>query len=603
MEAKVSVPVECKRTQNIVVSEDFISSLKKAFNWGKSEKLPDDSFYPLYVGEGLLEQMEVADNQIVWERRGTGKTHLLKAFTQKVNENQEKYELAYYVSCDNVKLETPANLTFDDDLKRMKYFARETYKAFLINILEQIIDTYQEKLSIKYQYNDFNDAEKKNIHQQVDSKLEKLLEISTTGIPRIIEVTEKDNINKKSHKINGMEQGINIDFSLKKNGNKLLAFFNKNKTKKGEDLKTQEIEKKISYDFSFMEIQRTIEALIKAMKIDMLYICIDELWLIDDKNSISFQPVFLDYLRQTFFGQRGVSVKIASIRETTKLNSKNSAENCYGLQSGHDIMELANLDSMQYSAQEVQEKFLEILAMRVNYFSEEFNKKADDKLLYDQNYIVDMIFKEKRYFGILVSLSNGIPRNFLRVLQLCLVKLNYDLQHYFLHMYLISEIVMSIFVNDRRSNMPMNENSVYNMLNEYLSKSKNIFFIISSEQVKRAKVEINNLIYTEIIHRIPSSVTPSAIMDSYKAYFIDAGKYFYYLKEIDFESYASTLTNFALAIPKDVAENIDFYTLDLGKISVDYLECPSCSATISKTNPVYKKFNCCSICGFEFPKK
>ena len=59
-------------------------------------------------------------------------------------------------------------------------------------------------------------------------------------------------------------------------------------------------EQKIEYSFSFLEIQKEIANLIKALQIDMLYICIDELWLIDDKNNISFQPMFLDYLRQTF---------------------------------------------------------------------------------------------------------------------------------------------------------------------------------------------------------------------------------------------------------------------------------------------------------------
>lgn len=601
MENKASIPKECERTQNIMVTEDFVNALKKAFSWGKSEKLPDNAFYPLYIGEDLLEEMEVADSQIVWGRRGTGKTHLLKAFTQKINEDQEKYELAFYISCDNVKLETPANITFEDDIKRMKYFARETYKAFLINILEQIIDTYEEKLNSKYKYNDFSEEEKRIILEQVDSKLEKLLEISTTGIPRVVEVNEINNVNRKMQKISESESAFGLDI-LKKGHSKFSAIFGRKSKRNGEDIKSQEIEKRIAYDFSFMEIQRTIEAFVKAMKIDMIYICIDELWLIDDKNSISFQPVFLDYLRQTFFGQRGISVKIASIRETTKLNSKNSAENCYGLQSGHDIIELANLDSIQYSSQEINEKFLEILTLRVNYFSNEFNNKKNENLLYNQKYIIDIIFKEKRYFEILVSLSNGIPRNFLHILRICMVKINYDLRHYFLHMYLISEVVMSIFVNDRRSNMPMNENSVYNILNKYLDRNKNIFFIISTEQVKRAKVEINNLIYTEIIHRIPSSVTPNSIMDSYKAYFIDAGKYLYHLKEMDFDSYVSILTDFTLAIPKDIIENIDSYILDLSKIEVDYIECPSCSAIIGKTNPVYVNFNGCYVCGFRLPK-
>ena len=77
MEARMHMPSGCERTQNIVVVSDFINSLKKAMNWGKAEKLPEGAYYPLYIGEDLLERMNTADNQIVWGRRGTGKTHLL----------------------------------------------------------------------------------------------------------------------------------------------------------------------------------------------------------------------------------------------------------------------------------------------------------------------------------------------------------------------------------------------------------------------------------------------------------------------------------------------------------------------------------------------
>ena len=378
----------------------------------------------------------------------------------------------------------------------------------------------------------------------------------------------------------------------------IKGFFLRNRRSKGEDIETSEIEQKIEYNFSFTEIQKEIKNLVKALQIDMLYICIDELWLIDDKNNISFQPMFLEYLRQIFFGQRGVSIKIASIRETTKLNSKTTATTCYGLQSGHDIMELTNLDTIQDTEEIMVGKFSKILTMRLNYFSE----KYDDKIFYKTEYILETIFKNERYFKKMVAMANGIPRNFLRILQLCLVKINYNLKHYFVHMYLISEVVMEIYVSERRSNMPMNDNSVYNIINEYIESSRNIFFIISNEQVKKFFVEINNLIYTEIVHRIPSSATPNKIMDKYKAYFVDAGKYLHLLKELDIEAYLSILSNFSLGIPNDVTKNKDKYVVDLEKASVDYLECPNCGAIVSKGNPVYKKYNCCNVCSFEFGK-
>lgn len=283
-------------------------------------------------------------------------------------------------------------------------------------------------------------------------------------------------------------------------------------------------------------------------------------------------------------------------RETTKLNSKTVVATCYGLQSGHDIVELANLDTIQNKEDVTIRKFAEILTMRINYLSER-------QFEYETHYILETVFKNERYFREMVAMANGIPRNFLRILQLCLGRIGYDLERYFVHIYLISEVVMDIYVNERRANMPMNDTSVYNVINKYIEESRNIFFVISTEQVKKFSVDINNLIYTEILHRIPSSIMPNRIMDSYKAYFIDAGKYLYLLKEIDMEGYLAALSNFVLIIPEDLLNNLEKYIVDLENASVDHVECPSCSAIVSRENPVYKKFNCCTSCGFEFEKK
>ena len=83
----MNAPVQCvrKKGKTISVSDDFISAVKKICNLRKAELLPDDSFFELFIGSDILDSMETSDSQIIWGRRGTGKTHLLKAFTQKVN--------------------------------------------------------------------------------------------------------------------------------------------------------------------------------------------------------------------------------------------------------------------------------------------------------------------------------------------------------------------------------------------------------------------------------------------------------------------------------------------------------------------------------------
>ena len=144
----------------------------------------------------------------------------------------------------------------------------------------------------------------------------------------------------------------------------------------------------------------------------------------------------MDNIRQSLGTQQKLGIKIASIRETTNLNSKTDARLSYGMQSGSDIIELAYLDPIQSKMPEVYEMFKEILVRRINYY---VNRECQDNLSGSVNfeigdsYIIEMLFKDERNFKRLVNMSHGIPRNFLNILNSCLRRLNYDLCSNYIH--------------------------------------------------------------------------------------------------------------------------------------------------------------------------
>lgn len=226
----------------------------------------------------------------------------------------------------------------------------------------------------------------------------------------------------------------------------------------------------------------------------------------------------------------GISVKIASIREVTKLNSKNSASNNFGVQSGHDIFELANLDT-QFTNEKARINFYnEFLCARINYFISRKNYAKDQ---YSNENIVTMIFKSEHNLASFIRYTHAIPRNFLIVLQRALTAIGFDLRHQFLHKYLAEEVVIRTYLEDKRSNLPMNEGSLYDAINIYINHTQHYFFMLSVKQFKRLKSEIDNLVYLEIIHQIPSSILPQNLMDKYKGFYIDCGKYMHFTNSRD----------------------------------------------------------------------
>lgn len=593
----MNIPSQCNRNKKLYIDQNFIDSLREACNWKKAERLPENSYYDLYVGEAILRDMESPDNQIIWGRRGTGKTHLLKAFVQKINNEATNKKIALYISCDQVKVQSPIDIKFSSDTEKIKHLAREAYISFLTALVEQLIDNYQNILKNKYAYYDiFEHNQKRSQFQKTaDARLMDLYENCTHGVPTFVK-KKKTTIDKsKKEKQHKKEASIGFENKLTFHLNDLFSLkgkLSRKKTKQKIDSNQEEIITIETYRFDFSKARETLKQLLATLQIDTLYICIDELWLIDQKRDLSIQPLFLDYIRQTFLCLGNISIKIASIREVTKLNSKALATNSYGLQSGHDINELVNLDTQFLKEKDIIKQYEKILHARINYFS-----KNEDK--YNTQYIIEAIFKNNTNLKSLILLTHLIPRNFLNVLQRSLTYIQYDLHKYFVHSYLIRQVVIKTFLEEKRSNLPMNAGSLFSVINQYINNTQNYFFLLSTEQTKRLKPEIDNLVYIEMIHQIPSSSLPIDIMDSFKGFYIDSGKYFYTLS-VNNSINNENEYNFSYVLPESLNSNYKKFVINLDTVESEFIECVNCCTRVSKKHPVYEKAKICPICAFKF---
>lgn len=98
----------CKRSKNFVIHPLINKILNKAFINSNATKLPEGSYGLLYAEKkNLFEEMRSSANQVIWGRRGTGKTHLLNAFVENINDNNNISDIALYISCDRMARETP----------------------------------------------------------------------------------------------------------------------------------------------------------------------------------------------------------------------------------------------------------------------------------------------------------------------------------------------------------------------------------------------------------------------------------------------------------------------------------------------------------------
>lgn len=280
----------CKRSKNYTLNPGMEKVLKKAFIDYNAVKLPEGSFEILYAEKGnLLSEMHSSANQIIWGRRGTGKTHLLNAFVESINNNYEVADIAIYISCDRMSKETPQEtVTLKNDYDKIRYFANDTFKNFMNTLCEKLFDQYEELLLHKKAAIN-TELQFDKYLERVGRKIIALSEICTKGVPysvRVIKRTSSSNIDSTQRK-----KGLSAEAGVDKCSllGLLKGVFNKTKSTDTED--TEKIEEETQYEHYLPSVYNAVADLLEEMGTN-LYVCIDELWLIDEKSPLSFQPFF-----------------------------------------------------------------------------------------------------------------------------------------------------------------------------------------------------------------------------------------------------------------------------------------------------------------------
>ena len=601
----------CERTRNKAVHEDFIDALKHCFHSPKSERLPYNSFYELYSHTALINQMQAPGHQVIWGRRGTGKTHLLKAFCQSINETDDGKFIALYISCEEIETETPRTDVFSNDMERVKQFAWESMKRFIKLFTDRAIDHYEKILNEQVRCGKITKTAKKEIMDKADTIFLELMSIH--DFVHKTETTIGEQAEEYEEEVNGdvvlketymkisiseiLKCLLSFDFACIMEGFKGLFSKGSSSIKNGTVRRSRRKTIITESHVDFVKLREKIDLLVSSLGVMRIFICIDELSRIDEKNAISFQPVFLDYLRKIFFSTPTITIKIASIRELTHLYSKVRMKNAYGIRNGHDITELVNFDDMFSisNSQKKLEMFSDMLSKRIKYYNK--NKENND---FPAEYVIDTLFKESRHLIALIDLSHGLPRNFLNNLRNCLLRVDYNLQKNFIHWYLSVDIAVDAYSNEKRALIEFNAGTLYSLIQDYVLSSRQYFFIIRNDHVKNFKEDINDLYGKEIIHRLPSKMTPINIRNEYKPFYIDLGFYFFIIDDKKYNNYKEQNKEFILSLPEDIATNEKKYVIDPNQIASDFIECPSCNKRLSKKHAVYKSVKLCYFCAFKF---
>jgi hypothetical protein len=321
------------------------------------------------------------DHQIIYGRRGTGKTHALNYL---ISDLVKRSQVPLYIDMRNIG----SNGGIYTDLK--------------LNITERatrlLVDTYAVIHDQILEYVLLNDSfcDLSKFGPLLDELANSISEIEVIGQIEIENTANNTNSTKDETGLNASVK--DFSFGVKNENSKINNTISRSK-----------LVGNSRHRVHFTTVNNIFTRLKTLLGEREIWILIDE-WA---EVPIDLQPYLADLLRRTLFSIRGVTIKIAAIEKRT--NFKISIDSNYiGIETGADISSSLNLDEFMVfdnDQKKSREFYQQLIYKHVNHFLLEEGKGIANKELF-----TNAAFSQITALEELVRASEGVPRDAINIL-------------------------------------------------------------------------------------------------------------------------------------------------------------------------------------------
>lgn len=312
-----------------------------------SDNVEMSDCYFMCANKKQIDDLMIQDHQIIWGRRGTGKTTLLKAFTYKVNnlECDPNTSALYIIMAKVIPTENEVSILSDDGSSLAVY----VFAKLLIELCKELEKMYDNRTGGMSR-----EADEKFLENYYG--LQDYIELYQTyvrGAEFNVDKLRSTDIKEEAKK------EMTVEIGTPESVLSLFAklFRKREKTFRNED--SMEITGKLSFGLETQLISEMIDNMMSALGISLAYICLDEYSEMDKISEFSIQSKVAQLIKQVFFKRTRYSVKIATIWNRSKLHQR-GGNRVEGIEYKQDIFPGPDLDIM----------FMENNSDILNYFKE-----------------------------------------------------------------------------------------------------------------------------------------------------------------------------------------------------------------------------------------
>ncbi|MCE3026393.1 hypothetical protein [Salinicola sp. DM10] len=357
----------------------------------RAERITPNQVADTFVQVGpLINLLESRNNQIMYGRRGAGKTHAMRFFQAKKIEDGD---IAIFV--DAQAIGSNGSIYNDESLP-----VRERATRLLVDVCSEM---HHQLLEI------FTDPGSDWDLSQVLPVLDQFVNGFTET--RVEGETESQTSSGTSEHVSenmGITAG-NIESPIKAGAQYATA--NSSST---EEMSRKKGVEESWIDFSFFS--RSIRSLASAIGTKRLWVLIDEWTTIPP----DIQPHLADMLRRSMFSVPNISLKVAAIEHRSHFKRDSAGGGYIGFELGADIAANINLDDylvVDNDEQRAKEFFKNFVVNHARAAAKDIGVELPSNAE-----IINLAFTQENVFLEFVRATEGVPRDAMRILSLCAQK-------------------------------------------------------------------------------------------------------------------------------------------------------------------------------------
>ncbi len=357
------------------VLRDAISNIQL-----RAEKQEDPSkILASFVDSGVMAALNNKNSQILYGRRGTGKTHLLRFYEQ---------QLVGVKDCEYLYIDM-RTLSSTGSLFRPELDRHHCVVGIAKDILLEIYNLLQ------------NFAAKHGGSTESIKKLEAFGDAITefTKIPLKEQLIQEKNMSEEEKATAGISSLPNVTMGVEDK----IATQNSAK---------DNLEVILTDSMPFQLIFSTLRDVLKANGIKQFYLLLDEWATLPEE----IQPFLAEFLKRTLLPNPSITIKIASIEYRSKFNKEGNSTSKIGFELGSDIFANINLD--EYFVFDMNPIRIENLFKNILYkhllteLPKEYHSEPE---VANAEKLMTRIFSSPKTFVELVRASEGVVRDFINI--------------------------------------------------------------------------------------------------------------------------------------------------------------------------------------------